>query len=127
MLTLSMFSSSFTFTFSWVARADYLLSFSPILSIHHCHTNPLHRLFHYIRKSLLWIAPDWHLHIQHSLSTISPISPLHMSKACQPCLSNFVYKLLNLGHPADVLISSLVHSNENRNISSSCPLVSAAE
>lgn len=35
----------------------------------------------------------WQLHIQHPLSTIFP---LHMSKPSQPCVSNFVSKLLNL-------------------------------
>lgn len=43
------------------------------------------------------LPPD-SLHFQHPLSNLSTISPLHMSKACQPRFSDFISKPLILSH-----------------------------
>lgn len=74
----------------------------PVHSTRLCHTSPL-----YIHEPPLissYFSPAWELRIQHPLSSISTILPLLMSKPSQPCLSNFVFKLLDRRCPSDALL-----------------------
>lgn len=87
-----------------MVATDYLSLPHPTPSIFLCHT---HVLPHNIHEFSLWSLPSaCRFYIQHPLSNIPTICPLHRSKPLQQLKSNFNS---GLNSPSDVLIFNSVH------------------
>lgn len=85
----------FFYSSSYREKLLFLFSFSSPQWIICLHLTPsyLHVVLHYVHKPSLWsssLPPDWQLNLEHLLSSISTVPPLHVSKPSQPRLLGFI-------------------------------------
>lgn len=100
-----------------MVATDYLSLPHPTPSIFLCHT---HVLPHNIHEFSLWSLPSaCRFYIQHPLSNIPTICPLHRSKPLQQLKSNFNS---GLNSPSDVLIFNSVHPGPSQLLNTSSPV-----